>query len=111
MTDQTPRERVREIINDHDHGPCDGSAPDRTVDRILAVLGSGWQPISTAPKDRRILVWSPTYRESFVAFFATCPDDGDSQWVIARGESVTFIVRDPTLWQEVPAPPSDQIGE
>jgi hypothetical protein len=71
---------------------------------------SNWQPIETAPKDERILVYSPSYKECFVVFFAWSIDDmKDTQWVIAKGEDVTFVVRDPSHWMPLPTPPKEKL--
>lgn len=64
-----------------------------------------WQPIETAPRDREILIYSPEYDEQFVAFWGVCPDDGDSQWVVARSKDMVVIVRNPTHWLPLPAAP------
>lgn len=67
-----------------------------------------WNPMSTAPKDRRIIVYSPKYGESFIVFHGINPDDEDNQqWVIARGIDITFIVANPSAWQECPVPPKE----
>ena len=68
---------------------------------------SKWQPIETAPDDRRVIVYSPKYKEQFVAFLGTNPDDGEKRWVIARGEQVTFIVQDPTHWMDLHPNPNE----
>lgn len=64
-----------------------------------------WRPISTAPKDGDILVYADG--EQFVAFWGTAIEDGSGAWVFARGINVAFIVRSPTHWQPLPAPPKE----
>lgn len=74
--------------------------------------GEGWQPIETAPRDREVLIFAEETGEMFVAFWGTDPEDGDQQWVFARSPSVSFIVRAPTHWMALPAPPSStETGE
>lgn len=65
-----------------------------------------WQPIETAPRDGRILVYCPKYGEQFVAFLGVNPNDGEEKWVIAQGSDITFIVPSPTHWMPLPPPPS-----
>lgn len=67
-----------------------------------------WQPIETAPRDGLILVYSPKHKEQFVVFLGTNPEDGVKKWVIARGESITFVVSDPTHWMPLPKPPTEE---
>ncbi len=64
-----------------------------------------WRPIETAPKDREILLFVAETGEQFAAFWGTDPEDGDTQWVFARGQGISFIVRDPTHWLPLPTPP------
>lgn len=62
----------------------------------------GWQPIESAPKDKRIIVHSPKYKEDFIVFWAINMDDGKGNWVICRGEKTTFIVRGASKWHHIP---------
>jgi len=65
-----------------------------------------WQPIETAPTDgRRIVVYVAGTGEQFVAFRGTSIEDGDSQWIFARGMDIAFIVQNPTHWREQFEPP------
>lgn len=65
----------------------------------------GWQPIESAPRDREVLLYVAETNEQFVAFWGTCPQDGDTQWVFARGDNIAFLVRDPTHWAPLLPPP------
>lgn len=64
-----------------------------------------WRCISTAPRDRDVLIYAVETGEQFVAFWGTCIEDGDQQWTFARGDGVAFIVRDPSHWMPLPDPP------
>lgn len=65
-----------------------------------------WQTIKSAPKDREVLLFCAETGEQFVAFWGTDPEDGDQQWVFARSPSVSFIVRSPTHWCDLPTRPA-----
>ena len=67
-----------------------------------------WKPIETAPRDRRILVYSPSYDEQFVVFLGINPDDGEEKWVLARSEDLTFIVPDAKYWMELHEKPKGE---
>ena len=67
-----------------------------------------WQDIKTAPKDADILLYASITNEQFVAFWGTCIEDCDGAWVFARSPGVSFIVRNPTHWMPLPAPPSQE---
>lgn len=67
-----------------------------------------WRPIFTADKTREVLLWCAETGEQFVAFWGTDPKDGDQQWVFARGNGISFVVRDPTHWRPLDAGPANQ---
>lgn len=83
---------------------------DYLGNRVESAAPSPWQPIETAPKDGEVLLFVEETGEQFVAFLGTDPEDGDKQWVFARGKGISFIVRDPTYWMPLPSAPS-QIEE
>jgi hypothetical protein len=66
---------------------------------------SEWQPIETAPTRGDVLLYCAETGEQFVAFLGTSMEEGDQEWVFARGPDLAFIVRDPTHWQPLPEPP------
>jgi hypothetical protein len=62
-----------------------------------------WKPIETAPKDKRLLVW--TGKEMYCAHWAKNPYTDDEAWVIAEwGERDQALVK-PTHWMELPEAP------
>ncbi len=64
----------------------------------------GWQPIETAPKDTKVLVYVPRLQEITVAYLAEYYCDGDWGWHYEGAEALTidFPV---THWMPLPAPP------
>lgn len=62
-----------------------------------------WQPIATAPKDRRILIWCNG--EMYVGIWAKNVGTGDVAYVIADLEDGNRAIVKATAWQELPAPP------
>ncbi len=68
--------------------------------RILAA----WEPIATAPKDRRVLVW--TGLEIFAANWVKNPYTNDEAWVVARwGTNGDQALVQATHWMQLPMPP------
>lgn len=85
---------------------------NRSIDEAAAIISElveriegVWQPIETAPMDRDVLLFAAETGEQFAAFYGTAMEDGDEQWVFARGKDIAFIVRNPTHWQPLPPPP------
>ncbi len=78
---------------------------------------SNWQDISTAPKDRYVLVYDAKLKRSVVAQHMTAIEDGSGDWVYARQLSANvlghpvpawaFICKEPTHWQPLPEPPNE----
>ena len=73
---------------------------------------SEWQPIETAPRDRRVLIWDAETKRCVVAQHMTAIDDGSSAWVYARslscdldGDKIAFIAENPTHWMPEPDAP------
>lgn len=63
-----------------------------------------WQPIETAPKDARILVWSG--QELYAAHWAQNPFTGDEAWIVAEwGDERDQALVKPTHWMPLLAPP------
>ena len=63
-----------------------------------------WQPIETAPHDKRVLVWSG--QEFYAAHWAKNPFTDDEAWIVAEwgAEGEQALVR-PTHWMPLPMPP------
>ena len=63
-----------------------------------------WQPIETAPHNRRLLVWSG--QEMYCAHWSQNPITGDEAWIVAEWgtEGDQALVR-PTHWMELPDMP------
>ena len=68
---------------------------------IALMRGQSWQPIETAPKDRRILlfqggVWKGGW------------DECERKWM---GAGAGVFIVPPTHWQPLPTPPKDTADE
>ena len=67
-----------------------------------------WKPIETAPKDRRILLWS--WAEMYVGHWAQHFETGAEAYIIAEwGDEGEQLLVKATHWKELPAPPKDQV--
>lgn len=70
-----------------------------------------WQPISSAPKDKRVLVW--TGQDIYAAQWAKNPYTDEEAWVVGRfwvvggEEDDQLILKNPTHWQPLPEEPKD----
>jgi len=66
-----------------------------------------WLDISTAPKDKRILIW--TGQTIYAAQWAKNPYTNDEAWVVGRfgDEGDQLILKNPTHWQPSPEPPKE----
>lgn len=64
-----------------------------------------WLPIHTAPKNRRVLVWSG--QELYCAHWAQSATTGDEAWIVAEWgtEGDQALVR-PTHWMPLPTAPN-----
>lgn len=61
-----------------------------------------WQPIETAPHDKRVLVWSG--HEIYAANWVKHPITGDEAWCVAEwGDGDQALVK-PTLWMPIDCP-------
>ena len=68
------------------------------------VAPSGWQPIETAPKDRRVLVWSG--REIYTAHWVKNIFTDEEAWVVAEwGNEGDQALVNPILWHSLPTAP------
>lgn len=66
-----------------------------------------WQPIDTAPKDRRLLVW--TGQNSHCAQWVQNPYTGDEAWMIAITADNQQVIVKATHWQPLPEPPQPAV--
>lgn len=63
-----------------------------------------WQPIETAPKAQRVLVWSG--EEQYCAHWAKNPFTNDEAWIVAEwGDDGDQALVKPTHWMPLPEPP------
>lgn len=101
--DRTPERRIK-CLDAHNKRMADLAALQSPTD------GEGdrleWRPIESAPKDREVLIYAEKTGEQFVAFWGTAIEDGDQQWTFARGDGISFIVRNPTHWMPLPEAPA-----
>lgn len=66
---------------------------------------TNWHPIESAPRDRRLLVWSG--QEIYAAHWAQHPLTGDEAWIVAQwGDGEQALVK-PTHWAPLPEPPQN----
>lgn len=84
---------------------------DRRIEELEAQLArasqaqEGWQPIETAPKDKRVLVWSG--KEIYAAHWAQSPYTGDEAWIVAEwGDDREQALVKPTHWKPIGAAPA-----
>lgn len=68
-----------------------------------------WQPIETAPKDKRIIVW--TGRERYVAHWVKNIETDDEAWMIGELCDGNQAVVKAVLWHEAPALPVNVVIE
>lgn len=69
-------------------------------------LRAGWQPIETAPKGERILVFNG---KAFAAQWVKHPGTGHEAWQVAQfdPENGLNLIEPPTHWMPLPAPPKE----
>lgn len=92
-------------INHHLHGRdgSDGDLCDVCYWRKRAE-SYGWQPIETAPKDQRILVWTGV--EMYCAHWAKNIFTDDEAWIVAQwGDNRDQALVRPTHWMPLPEQP------
>ncbi len=96
ITEETLRELVRQNHNDHEY-----INPDEAWDALEELTPWHpmclWQDIATAPKDREIAVYAPSYHE-LESLVSKC------QWHDSAGFCIDEL-RTPTHWCELPADP------
>jgi hypothetical protein len=64
-----------------------------------------WQPIETAPRDKRILVWSG--QEIYAAHWVRNMITNDEAWIVAQwGDECDQALVKPTHWLPLPEAPS-----
>lgn len=64
-----------------------------------------WMPIETAPKDKRVLVWSG--QEIYAADWAKNIFTGDEAWIVAEwGDDREQVLVRPTHWKPTGAAPA-----
>lgn len=68
-----------------------------------------WKPIETAPKDKRVSVW--TGQAVYAAHWAKNILTDDEAWIVAEfGDSGDQVLVRPILWKPLTAPPTEQEG-
>lgn len=71
-------------------------------------MSEDWQPIETAPKDRRLLLWDG--HDMLIGFWGVSPSPycfagWTTGWETASGYDVGYAPISPTHWQPLPEPP------
>jgi hypothetical protein len=89
-----------------------GVPPHRALARAIleasqAAPQQGWQPIETAPKDTRVLLWGTFWNDRDVFQYPLIGlwSPQDEHWLIPC--EYRFKVR-PTHWQPLPPPPTKE---
>jgi uncharacterized phage-associated protein len=81
---------------------------DRDSAKRLRHIPDEWQPMETAPRDKRVMVWSG--QEMYCAHWAQNPMKGDEAWIIAEwGTEGDQALVKPTHWHPLPLPPNEEI--
>lgn len=71
------------------------------IEAVDAKSKQGWQPIETAPHDKRILV--RTDREIYAAHWAQNVETGHEAWIVAEwGEDRDQALVTPDYWMPIP---------
>jgi hypothetical protein len=75
---------------------------------LTQAASGGWQPIETAPNDKRIIVWSG--QEMYAAHWARNPFTDDEAWIVAAwgDEGDQALIKNPTHWMPLPAAPNQR---
>ncbi len=69
----------------------------------------GWKHINTAPKDRRILVW--TGGEIYAAHWVQCPTTGREAYLVSQDIEGTQHLCHPSHWRGCPQPPVEALPD
>lgn len=78
-----------------------GERTKATIRQALTQPAQGWQDISTAPKNKRILV--RTKNEVYCAHWAKNPFTDDEAWIVAEwGNEGDQVIVKPIEWHPLP---------
>lgn len=86
--------------------------PLQSQGREVPTGQNGWQPIETAPRDDRVLLFVPAFGAWIASWWPGSWSYAREQWAIhspfARGDKAIFGVDapQPTHWMPLPAPPT-----
>ena len=69
----------------------------------------GWKHIASAPKDKRIIVW--TGQERYCAHWVKNPFTGDEAWCVSEDPDGMQHIVYPSHWRGCPNPPSDAMPD
>ena len=69
----------------------------------------GWKHINSAPKDKRIIVW--TGFVAHVAHWVQNPFTGDEAYLVSEAEDGTHHLCHPTHWRGLPFPPVESLPD
>lgn len=85
--------------------PCDWMRATPAAP-VAAPALSDWQPIATAPKDQRCIVWNG--QERYAAHWGQNPFTDDEAWIVAGwGSDGDQLLVKPTHWMPLPAAPKE----
>jgi hypothetical protein len=76
----------------------------RTAPEPQPTVESLWQPISTAPKDRELLLWVPDSEDRMIGWW------GNEGWLWKDEDMIEDLIA-PTHWMSLPEPPADALTE
>jgi len=75
---------------------------------IQLIGGLGWQPIQTAPKSERILIW--TGQTMYCAFWVKNFVDDHEAWAVAELGGGDRLIAQATHWMPLPEPPNAELS-
>lgn len=96
-------------------GTCPSSAPNKMLDQYLRIMeigiaayeGALWRPISEAPADGDFLVLAPGHMHGDIQACRSRQRQDAKPYRVIGGRFGFDLVRNPTHFRPLPAPPQD----